>query len=131
MRTKRDEIDLPEDPYRLGAMTLRLMMAFPNWSRSRLADQTGYDPKLIALWVRGLRDPKPTQLAAIAKVTGASLPQFEDFARTAIRLRGRHGQGNSETDFAGLAEEAGQRVAAIVGTAIPELEALIEEGLEP
>ncbi len=131
MRTKRDEIDLPEDPYRLGAMTLRLMMAFPNWSRSRLADQTGYDPKMIALWVRGLRDPKPGQLAAIAKSIGVSLAQFEDFARTVIRLHGRRGQGKSATGFAGLAEEVGQRVAAIVGTAIPELEALVEQGLEP
>ncbi|HEV7671543.1 MAG TPA: helix-turn-helix transcriptional regulator [Thermoanaerobaculia bacterium] len=124
--TKRGEDHLSEEPYRLGAVTVRLMIAFPNWSLKKLAEETGYDSKLTALWVRGLRDPKPEQLKAVAKAIGVSLESYENFARTAIRLRASHRQQRETLDFTGVAEETGRRVAAIVEAALPEIAALIE-----
>lgn len=128
---KRGDDDLPEDYERLGATTVRLMMALPNWSNKKLAEETGYDPKMIALWVRAQRDPKPEQLEAIAKAIGGfSREWYEDMARTAIRfraLRRRHGQ---PLGFHGVADEASRRVAALVAASFPEIEALIEDEAE-
>ncbi len=123
---KRGEGDLPEDSERLGAMTVRLMMAYPNWSNKKLADETGYDPKLIALWVRGLRDPKPEQLEDVADAIGVSLDTYETFARTAIRLRALTPEQRESLDFSGLADKTAKGMAAYIEAAFPEVEALIE-----
>lgn len=123
---KRGEGDLPEDCNRIGAVTVRLMMAFPNWSKRKLAEETGYNPKLIALWVTGRRDPKPEQLEAVAKAIGVSLDRYENIARTAIRLRGLTAEQRESLDFTGFADATGRKVAAIVEAAFPEIEALIE-----
>lgn len=124
--TKHGDGDLPEDHERLGAMTVRLMMAIPNWSNKKLAEETGYDPKLIAHWVAGRRDPKPEHLETVAKAIGVSLEWYENIARTAIRLRALTCEQRESLDLTGLADATGRKIAALVEAAFPEVEALIE-----
>ncbi len=118
----QEEAEALERLFRPGAVAVRLLLSINDWPIARLAVEARCDPGMLSKLSRGERDPAPGVLENLAEAADWQIPLIERLAATIIRARGHRGAG----DLPSIEEEFGRRIAAGIGAALPELEALLD-----